>query len=164
MHAGKNLRALKSPSERRLNGTTEIMLAVVVFMVSSLIQNDVWAGGSCVIAKRLGDSLAIEWVASSKVSAETALLQAKQQLLEQGYRKKGQDVHAQASSDLTHAYLVIVKTVYTTTLGKSRTSYGCGFSARTATEAEQAALYNLRNYSWGWQPEFGYEVLKRVRY
>jgi hypothetical protein len=129
-----------------------------------MIQGLAWAGGSCVIAKRQGDSLAIEWVASASESAETALRKAKQKLLDQGYRKKGQDVHAQSSSDLPHAYLVIVKTVYTTLRGKSRTSYGCGFSPRSAAEAEQAALYDLRNYSWGWKTEFGYEVVEWVRY
>jgi hypothetical protein len=129
-----------------------------------MIQSLAWAGGSCVVAKHQGDSLAIEWVASANESAETALLKAKQRLLDQGYRKKGQDVHAQASSDLSHAHLVIVKTVYTTLRGKPRTSYGCGFSNRSAAEAEQAALYDLRNYSWGWKPEFGYEVVERVRY
>ncbi|MCU7932753.1 MAG: hypothetical protein KZQ90_18300 [Candidatus Thiodiazotropha sp. (ex Codakia rugifera)] len=122
------------------------------------------AGGSCVIAKRQGDSLAIEWVATSQDSAATAIHKAEQKLLEQGYRKRGQDVHAQANSDLPHAHVAIIKTEYITARGKNRTSYGCGFSARSAGEAEQAALYDLRNYSWGWKQEYGYKVVEAFRY
>jgi hypothetical protein len=136
----------------------------LLVILGVLIQSSAWAGGSCVVAKRQGDSLAIEWVASSTDSAESALAKAKQRLLDLGYRKKGQDVHAQSSTDLPHAYLVVVKTVYTTLLGKPRTSYGCGFSSRSSAEAEQAALYDLRNYSWGWKPEFGYEVVDKIRF
>ncbi|MCU7906393.1 MAG: hypothetical protein KZQ76_11245 [Candidatus Thiodiazotropha sp. (ex Epidulcina cf. delphinae)] len=116
------------------------------------------AGGSCAVAKRQGDSLAIEWVASSRDSAASAIQKAEQKLLDQGYRQRGQDVHAQASSELTHAYVAILKTEYTTARGKTRTSYGCGFSSRSAEEAEQAAVYDLRNYSWGWKAEYGYRV------
>ena len=159
MRVGNTSRPSKRACKPRSRWISGLVSAVCLLPLA-----DAWAGGSCVVAKRLGNSLAIEWVASSTESAESALRQAKQRLLDQGYRKKGQDVHAQASSDLAHAYLVIVKTVYTTTLGSERTSYGCGFSARSANAAEQAALYDLRNYSWGWKPEFGYEVVEKVRY
>ena len=116
------------------------------------------------VAKRLGDSLAIEWVAAPEESASSALAKAGQRLVEQGYRTKGQDIHAQSSSELPHAYMVIVKTQYTTAIGHPRTSYGCGYSARSAAEAEKTAVYDLRNYSWGWKPAFGYEVIKALRY
>jgi hypothetical protein len=122
------------------------------------------AGAGCVVAKRLGNSLAIEWVASPDESVDSAILKAKQRLLEQGYRKRGQDVHVQASTGLPHAYMVIIRTAYTTKTGRNRTSYGCGYSPRSAREAEQAALYDLRNYSWGWKPEMGYEVVESLRY
>jgi hypothetical protein len=140
------------------------MIRVVLIGVFWSMLTSAWAGGSCVVAKRQGDSLAIEWHASFSDSAVSAMEKAKQRLLDQGHRKKGQDVHAQAGTDLPHAYLIIVKTVYTTLRGRPRTSYGCGFSARSAAEAEQAALYDLRNYSWGWKPEFGYDVVERFRY
>jgi hypothetical protein len=106
------------------------------------------AGAACVVAKRLGDSLAIEWVASPQESAVTAIAKAKQKLIDQGYRSQGQDVHAQANSALPHAYMVIVKTQYKTAAGRARTSYGSGYSPRSAAEAEQAAVDDLRNYSW----------------
>jgi hypothetical protein len=122
------------------------------------------AGASCVVAKKLGNSLAIEWVASPDETVESAILKAKQKLLDQGYRKKGQDVHAQASTFMPHAFMVIIKTSYTTHTGRTRTSYGCGYSARSSKAAEQAAVYDLRNYSWGWKPGFGYEVVESIRY
>ncbi|PUB88571.1 MAG: hypothetical protein B6D72_13850 [gamma proteobacterium symbiont of Ctena orbiculata] len=122
------------------------------------------AGAGCVVAKRLGDSLAIEWVAAADESVDSAVFKARQKLLDQGYRKKGQDVHVQASTGLRHAYMVIVKTRYTTLTGRERTSYGCGYSPRSAAEAQQAALHDLRNYSWGWKPEKGYEVVESLRY
>jgi hypothetical protein len=126
--------------------------------------NQVQAGAACVVAKRLGDSLAIEWVASPEVNAAGAITSAQSRLIEQGYRTKGQDVHAQAHTELRHAFMVIVKTQYTTATGSIRTSYGCGYAGKSAAEAEQAAVYDLRNYSWGWKPEFGYEVMEAFRY
>ncbi|MCU7844234.1 MAG: hypothetical protein KZQ93_10380 [Candidatus Thiodiazotropha sp. (ex Monitilora ramsayi)] len=140
------------------------MPLLIVLWLTVLWTGEAIAGASCVIAKRLGDSLAIEWIASPDESAESAILKAKQKLLEQGYRQKGQDVHAQASTWMPHAHMVIVKTTYTTRTGRTRTSYGCGYSPRSAAEAERAAVYDLHNYSWGWKPELGYEVMESFRY
>jgi hypothetical protein len=70
--------------------------------------SEVTAGAACVVAKRLGNSLAIEWGASPSESVDSAIFKAKQRLLEQGFRKRGQDVHVQASTGLRHAYMVIV--------------------------------------------------------
>jgi hypothetical protein len=144
----------------RQSTTASFLLA----LISLVLTSEAMAGASCAVVKRQGNSLAIEWIASPNESAESAIHKAKQKLLEQGHRKKGQDVHVQASSELRHAYMVIVKTSYTTMTGRSRTSYGCGYSPRSALEAQQAALYDLRNYSWGWKPEMGYEVFKLLRY
>jgi len=157
MNAGKHLRLSRQGLERNL-----LWVALVVLLLLNTTQSQ--AGGACVVAKRLGDSLAIEWVASPEESASSALDKAEQKLLDQGYRTKGQDVHAQAGSELRHAYMVIIKTQYISVIGHPRTSYGCGYSARSAAEAEQSAVYDLRNYSWGWKPEFGYEVIKAFRY
>ncbi|MET0027443.1 MAG: hypothetical protein ABW101_07370 [Candidatus Thiodiazotropha sp.] len=143
-----------------INSITRLVLASLLMM----LMDQAHSGAACVVAKRQGDSLAIEWAASSQLSAAQAIDEATERLVAQGYRLKGQDVHAQANTDLPHAYLVIVKTHYTTLTGRERTSYGCGYSPRSATEAEQAALYDLRNYSWGWKPEFGYEVMEKSRY
>ena len=139
-------------------------LVIALSMGLPFIATQAEAGAACVIAKKQGDSLAIEWVASPNINAATAILEAQQRLIDQGYRTKGQGVHAQAVTELRHAYLVIVKTQYTTLRGLPRTSYGCGYSPRSAVEAERAAVYDLRNYSWGWKPEMGYEVEKAFRY
>ncbi|MCG7912831.1 MAG: hypothetical protein JAY71_03015 [Candidatus Thiodiazotropha weberae] len=164
MRVGKNSKHSKKVDEHgRFFSSAVVFRSILMLLLWSMLTS-VWAGGSCVVAKRQGDSLAIEWQASFSDSALSAMEKAKKRLLDQGYRKKGQDVHAQAGSDLPHAYLVIVKTGYTTLRGQPRTSYGCGFSPVSAGEAERAALYDLRNYSWGWKPEFGYEVVERFRY
>ena len=121
------------------------------------------AGGVCMVAKELGNSLAIEWVADTKESVDSSIEKTKTTLRNQGFNKrKLLDVHVQASTQLTHGYMVIVKTKYTTpfktNMGNTRTSYGCGFSSTSLTDAEQTAASNLRSYSWGWKSEFGYEV------
>ncbi|MET0078905.1 MAG: hypothetical protein ABW119_10580 [Candidatus Thiodiazotropha lotti] len=164
MRDGKNSRQSKPVIEQGRMFLSGVVFRSILILLLWSMWSAVWAGGSCVVAKRQGDSLAIEWQASFSDSALSAMEKAKKRLLDQGYRKKGQDVHAQTGSDLPHAYLVIVKTVYTTLRGRPRTSYGCGFSPVSAGEAERAALYDLRNYSWGWKPEFGYEVVERFRY
>jgi hypothetical protein len=122
------------------------------------------SGASCVVAKKLGNSLAIEWVAAEGESAASATQKAQERLLQQGLHGRFQDAHPQASTELRHAHMVIVKTEYQTVIGRLRTSYGCGYSTRSPEEAEQAALYDLRNYSWGWKADFGYEVFKRLNF
>jgi hypothetical protein len=145
---------------KSMNSISGLVLAGLLMMR----MDPAHSGAACVVAKRQGNSLAIEWAASPQLSVAQAIDQATERLVAQGYRVKGQDVHAQANTDLPHAYLMIVKTRYTTLTGRERTSYGCGYSPRSASEAEQAAVYDLRNYSWGWKPEFGYEVMENRRY
>lgn len=157
MNAGK-------PSNRSRRVFEQIGLAIAVAIPSLLFAPRIEAGAACMVAKRLGDSLAIEWVASPEESAASALDKAGRRLLEQGYRSKGQDVHAQANTELRHAYMAIVKTRYTSATGHARTSYGCGYNPRSAAQAEQAAIDDLRNYSWGWKPGFGYTLMKVLRY
>ena len=157
MNAGK-------ASKRSRQGHEVKSAAICLLLPILLSATQAHAGAACVVAKRLGDSLAIEWAASPEMNAATAIDQAQQRLIDQGYRSKGQDVHTQAVTELRHAYMAIVKTRYTTATGRTRTSYGCGYSPRSAAEAEGAAVYDLRNYSWGWKPEMGYEVMKTIRY
>ena len=78
------------------------------------------ASASCVVAKRLGNSLAIEWIAAPDETVESAIFKAKQKLIDQGYRKKGQDVHAQASSAMPHAFMAILH------YSRNRNWYVCG--------------------------------------
>jgi len=157
MNVGKG-----SKRSRRERDAQRRLTALVLPLLLCVTQAQ--AGGACVVAKRLGDSLAIEWIASPGESADSAIDKARQKLIDQGYRSKGQDVHAQANTGLRHAHFIVVKTRYNTRTGQTRTSYGCGFSPRSAAEAEQAALYDLRNYSWGWRPELGYEVIEKTRF
>jgi hypothetical protein len=135
------------------------------FLILS-VPSSVSAGGACMVAKELGNSLAIEWIADSKESVDSAIEKAKVKLQNQGFsKKKLQDVHVQANTHLSHGYMVIIKTKYKTpfktTMGDTRTSYGCGFSNKSSADAEQAAVNNLRSYSWGWKNEYGYELHAR---
>ena len=106
------------------------------------------------VAKKQGDSLAIEW-AVGEATVSRAIARASQALTEQGYEY----LFPQANSTLVHGWLVVIKTEYKTYTGRKRTSYGCGFSARSAEQAEQLATRDLRSYSWGWKPKYGYAVL-----
>ncbi len=116
-------------------------------------------GAACVVAKKLGNSLAIEW-ATGEPSVAQAIDKAKLALNKQGYEY----VFPQANSHNKHGWMVIIKTRYRTYTGRERISYGCGFDNQTIEAAEQRALSNLRSYSWGWKPNLGYEVIEKKQY
>ncbi len=146
--------------DRRLLASSLLVIGVGLFTASQ-----VHAAGACVVAKRMGDSLAFEWLAQPGITVQQAVNEAERLLQEQGYgRDRYEDVFAQANTELEHGYLIIVKAQYPNARGKTRTSYGCGFSDQNATEAEWAALRDLQSYSWGWVPSKGYEVVERIRF
>jgi hypothetical protein len=116
-------------------------------------------GSACVIAKKLGDSLAIEW-AVGEPTVGHAMEKAKQALHAKGYEY----VFPQSNSSNQHGWMIIVKTRYRTYTGRERTSYGCGFSNQSPAAAETNALLNLRTYSWGWKESSGYEVIEKHQY
>ncbi len=116
-------------------------------------------GAACVVAKKLGNSLAIEW-STGAPSVSQAIARAKQALREKGFKY----VFPQANSSLPHGWMIVIKTQYKTFTGKIRTSYGCGFSAVSAKQAEQLAVRDLRAFSWGWKPQYGYDVIENKRY
>ena len=125
-----------------------------------MLSENTMAGAACVVAKKMGDSKAIEWVHSSE-SAETALVQAKQKLRQRGYK----DLFPQVTTELEHAYVIVVKSDYKNTRGKQRTSYGCGFSEKSYNEALWAAIRNLQSYAWGWKPDReGYKISDKQQY
>jgi len=117
-------------------------------------------GAACVIAKKMGNSEAIEWNYSPE-SAETALFQAKEKLRARGYRF----LFPQATTDLEHAYVVIIESSYKSSRGRDRISYGCGFSEASYDEALWAAIRNLQSYAWGWKPDReGYKISEKSKY
>ncbi len=137
-------------------------LTVCLIYVSLLLalSETVMAGAACVIAKKMGNSEAIEWAYSSE-SAEVALLQAKNKLRERGYKY----LFPQGTTELEHAYVVIIKSDYKNSRGKDRTSYGCGFSEQSYDEALWAAIRNLQSYAWGWKPDKeGYKISDKKQY
>ncbi len=139
-------------------------MAVSAILIVAVFPAAGQAGGSCVVAKKLGDSLAVEWVTGAEETASSATEKAKERLLEQGHRGRYIDVHPQALTELAHAYVVIVKSRYQTVRGKLRTSYGCAFDSGSLQSAEALAVRNLQTYSWGWKPEHGYEVVDQFQY
>lgn len=116
-------------------------------------------GAACVIAKKLGNSLAIEWVIGEP-SVAHAIEQAKQALRAKGYEY----VFPQSNSSDPHGWMIIIKTQYRTYAGRERTSYGCGFSTQSPAVAETNARTNLRTYSWGWKESIGYQVIENRQY
>jgi len=123
------------------------------------------AGAACVVAKKHGNSLAIEWAAHPDASVELLVQELKRRLREQGYgQDRYEDLFPQANTDLAHGHVVIVRTEYVNARGKPRVSYGCGYSDQSAHEAEWAALRDLQSYSWGWVPSKGHEVIGQFRY
>ncbi len=141
---------------------TAIVAATTSALFTPLIAN---AGGVCVVAKELGNSLAIEWIAAEGATVANATERAKGLLHNRGFTKrKMQDLYIQASTTLPHGHVIIIKSRYETRIGKIRTSYGCGFSQHSSADARQVAVKNLRSFSWGWKPEFGYELHARTNF
>jgi len=136
-----------------------------LLVMLSLVHQPLLAAGACVVVKKMGDSLAVEWVAQSGSTVEAAVNEAKRRLRDQGYgRDRYEGLFAQANTELEHAHMIIVRSRYPNARDKPRTSYGCGFSIENPTEAEWAALRDLQSYSWGWVPSKGYEVVERLHY
>ncbi len=133
-------------------------------MLMLLLADGSSAGGACVVAKKLGDSLAVKVVAAPEEGVLEAVNKAEKYLIDNGYKGRYIGLHPQANTELPHAYVVVVKSVYTTIRGKQRTSYGCGFDQRSFEAAQHAALYDLQSYAWGWVEKNGYEVVEKFSY
>ena len=132
--------------------TPGVLLGILSRAASATVQPD--GGGACVVAKKLGGSLAVEWVVGI-ASVSDAIEQATSVLQSRGF----DHVFPQASSTTEHGWRVVLKTHHKTHVGKLRTSYGCGFNDASAEAAEALAVSDPRSYSWGWKREYGYEKL-----
>lgn len=123
-------------------------------------------GAACVMAKWRGNTL--DYVLIYGKDHPLDAIEEGENLL----RKKGFDnyvknvdiITSQATSNYPFAYVIVVKTSYKTKLGKLRTSYGCGFSPRSYSQAQWRALKDLQSYSWGWTPKAGFEVVEQFKY
>ncbi|GEM_PF-1071799 len=123
------------------------------------------AGGACAVAKHLGNSKAYAWLARPGLAPAEAQAEAERRLLARGLGKgRRAGVFTQAVSPLEHGWFVLVETRYVTWSGHYRTSYGCGFDARSAKAARSAAVRNLQAYSWEWKPDKGFEVREEKRF
>ncbi|MES9845000.1 MAG: hypothetical protein ABW162_15020 [Candidatus Sedimenticola sp. PURPLELP] len=130
-------------------------------------EQDQAGGAACVMAKWQGNTLDYVLVHGKKHPL-IAQEEGEKILREKGYSnyKANVDIlHHQATSNLTHAYVIVVKTTYKTRRNRDRTSYGCGFSYAHFDHALQMALWDLQAFSWGWNNEkHGYEIVEQLRY
>ncbi len=111
------------------------------------------------VAKKLGNSLAIEW-AVGEASVAAAIEKATRRLSLGGY----ENTFPQATSDISHGWLVVIQTQYKTYTGRIRTSYGCGLSPTSVEEATRLATEDLRSYSWGWKTQYGFQTLESLEF
>ncbi|MCP5413352.1 MAG: hypothetical protein H6961_01840 [Chromatiaceae bacterium] len=133
-----------------------------------LLNGIVDAGGAaCVMAKFQGETLDYALVVgkSHPVEAQEA---AQDELRGKGYANyyKNLDVmRAQNLSNLDHAYVIVIRSVFKDARGRDRSAMGCGFSAGSYADAEWDAVRDLQAYFWGWKPDqHGYEVVRKLRY
>lgn len=124
-------------------------------------------GSACVMAKWQGNTLDYVLV-TGEAHPDDAQEAARAQLREKGYGDYGAGVdvtHPQGLSNLAHGYVVVLRSDFTTARGKPRTSYGCGFSAKSYQDAIWEAVRDLQRFSWGWVPDRdGYEVVEKRRF
>lgn len=124
-------------------------------------------GAACVMAKWQGNTLDYALVVG-KPHPDDAQEEAKATLKAKGYGNYGAGVdvtHPQGLSNLKHAYAVVIRSDFKTQRHKDRTSYGCGFSARSYDDALWEAVRDLQRFSWGWVPDRdGYKVVEKRRY
>ncbi|MCP4283503.1 MAG: hypothetical protein GY792_03485 [Gammaproteobacteria bacterium] len=137
----------------------KLSLLICIAPLHAQTSMDAPGGAACVVAKKQGNSLAIEWAVGEQ-SVSQAIDQAKSALKSRGFG----DLFPQGNSPISHGWIVVIKTNYKTYIGKMRTSYGCGFSPVSTKAAEDLAISDLRAYSWGWKPDYGYDKVESLRY
>ena len=124
-------------------------------------------GTACVMAKWKGSTIDYVFVFGKDHPLE-ALDEAETIMRNKGYGHYSKHdleiIHPQTTTNYPFGYVIIVKSVYKTKLGDDRTSYGCGVSPRSYSEAQQRALRDLQNYSWGWYPHYGFEIVEQFSF
>lgn len=124
-------------------------------------------GAACVMAKWQGNTLDYVLV-TGKDHAGEAQEAARMLLKEKGYGNYGAGVditHPQGMTNLAHGFVVVLRSDFKTSRGKDRTSYGCGFSAKSYDDALWDAIRDMQRFSWGWKPDRdGYQVVVKRRF
>jgi len=68
-------------------------------------------------------------------------------------------------SNLEHAHVIVIQSVFKDARGKGRSAMGCGFSAASYRDAELEAVRDLQAHFWGWKPDqHGYDVVRKFHY
>ena len=124
-------------------------------------------GAACVMAKYQGQTLdyALVYGKAHPVEAQEA---AEAELRKKGYadyQRHLDIVRAQNLTDLRHAYVVVIRSLFKDIRGRDRSAMGCGFSSKSYHHAELDAVRDLQAYFWGWKPDqHGYELVRKFRY
>ena len=124
-------------------------------------------GAACVMAKYQGQTLDYALV-YDKAHPSDAQESAQAELRAKGfadYQRHLDVMRAQNLSNLDSAFVIVIRSDFKDWRGKPRSAMGCGFSARSYTDAELDAVRDLQAYFWGWKPDqHGYEVVRKFTY
>lgn len=124
-------------------------------------------GAACVMAKYNGQTLDYA-IAYGQSHPDEAQEMAIAELREKGYadyRHHLDVMRAQGLSNLAAAYVVVIRSEFEDVRGKPRSAMGCGFSARSYTDAELEAVRDLQRHFWGWKPDrHGYDLVRQFTY
>jgi len=143
-------------------------MILVLSSTSSVHAAKAMGGAACVMAKWQGTTLDYQLI-YGKQHPSLAQEEAERLLIEKGTgRHKTNHVnitHNQAASNLSHAFVTVIKSSFKTNRGRDRVSYGCGFSGKSKEDSLLQSIIDLQTYSWGWVPDRdGYDIVKRLRY
>lgn len=140
---------------------------MLLSMLSIVTSPTIAGGAACVMAKYQGKTLDYALV-YGKSHPDEAQEAAMDELRAKGYGDYDRHLdvmRAQNLSNLDRAYVIVIRSEFEDIRGKPRSAMGCGFSARSYTEAELDAVRDLQAYFWGWKPDqHGYELIRRFTY
>jgi hypothetical protein len=124
-------------------------------------------GAACVMAKYHGETLDYALV-HGEAHPDDAQEAAKAELREKGYDSYHRNLDVmrpQAASFLDSAYVIVIRSEFLDVRGRPRSAMGCGFSARSYSDAELEAVRDLQVHFWGWKPDqHGYRVVRKFTY
>ena len=124
-------------------------------------------GAACVMAKYQGQTLDYVLV-TGKPHPDDAQEAAQDELRAKGYGDYYRHLDVMRAQNLTNldsAYVIVIRSEFQDVRNKPRSAMGCGFSARSYTDAELDAVRDLQAHYWGWKPDqHGYQIVRKFTY
>lgn len=140
---------------------------MLLWLFSSVASPAMAGGAACVMAKYQGKTLDYALV-YGKSHPDEAQEAATDELRAKGYGDYDRHLdvmRAQNLSNLDSAYVIVIRSEFQDIRGKPRSAMGCGFSARSYTDAELDAVRDLQAYFWGWKPDqHGYDLIRQFTF